>query len=153
MHFIEGSREMNFKKLPAFIAFMIFMSGAMTAIFTWMGLSSEHSFMNIWLPTWARAILLMMPIGFATMYLFDGLLKHFLPGLLFIQKSILLSLAMALVMDGLMTGLAAYQAYGFSKVAVNPWMNALASGLPFGIAISLLMTFLIKPRLERFMTT
>jgi len=60
---------------------------------------------------------------------------------------------MALVMESVMSATTTANNIGVSDLSVyfDAWFNVFVASLPLGLVIATCMTFLVKPRLEKFM--
>ena len=67
----------------------------------------------------------------------------------------LIGLIMAMFMESIMAGISSFNSVGVSDFSVffATWLQGFIYSLPLGIAIAVVMTITIKPKLQKFMAS
>lgn len=141
------------RKLGIIAAMIVTMSGLMTSVMTYATLAEGRAFIDAWLPIWLRAAVVIAPLGFALMYLVNALLGLLLPAVGEGVRKVLVGLTMAVVMESIMASVTTVQLYGLANGFAAFWADAMLAALPVAAGMSLVMTFLIKPRLDRVLAS
>lgn len=138
-----------FTKISLLAAMILTLTGLMTAVMAYAGLPDGQRFVDAWLPVWMRAALIIAPLGFTLMYLMSKAISAVFPDMAAGTQKILLGAIMALVMESMMATVTTLQLHGWSAGFSGYWVSILIAALPVAVAMSLAMTFFIKPRLDR----
>ncbi len=140
------------RKFSIIAAMILTMSGLMTAIMTCVSLPADANFLTTWLPLWLRAAVIIAPCGFVFLTILGRAIDLLLPKTSTLQKRLLQGLGMVLVMETIMATVTTVQMHGWDHLFAAVWFHAMAAALPFGILMSALMTFVIKPRMDAVIT-
>lgn len=140
-------------KIGILAAMIMGMTGLMTSVMTYATKAESQPFLDAWLPVWLRAAVVIAPFGMVVMYLLNGLLGLLLPGVSAAVRKVLLGLCMAVVMESIMASVTTVQLYGLASGFAAFWTDAMLAALPVAAVMSLVMTFLIKPRLDRVLAS
>ncbi len=134
---------------------MLTLIGTITAIMTYVNLSAEQNFVSAWATSFIFAFVVMLPAGgliFAAMNKLVNRLFYTLPQM---QKKLLQGVLMAVVMESIMaivTTVTNHEQLAFQQF-VAVFINSFLFALPVGITFACLMTFVLQPKLERFLAT
>ena len=141
------------KKIGVMASIILGMTGLITSVMTYFARGEGQSFWAAWLPTWAMAGLLVAPVGFTLFWVLGKLLDRALPDASEALRMVLQGAIMALIMESFMASVTTYQIQGFGAEFATVWLRALLAGLPIAAVMSVLGTFVIKPRMEAFMAS
>ena len=97
--------------------------------------------------------LFIAPIGFALFWSLGKILDRAMPTAPYIMRTVTQGVIMAFIMESLMASVTAYQIVGIGADFGAVWLRALLAGLPVAAVISVLGTFVIKPRMEAFLAS
>lgn len=136
-------------KIGLLVAMILTMTGLITAVMTYAGLPVGQRFVEAWLPVWGQAALLVAPFGFVLMYLISKTISAVFPDIAAGTQKILLAASMALVMESVMASVTTLQLHGWEAGFSDYWISVLLAALPVALVMSLVMTFFIKPRIDR----
>lgn len=139
------------KKLAIIATMILTMTGLLTSVMTYVNLPDDQAFVQAWIPTWIKAALILAPAGFLIMWVIGKFVEFMLPTAKKYQQMLMQGALMALAMESLMATVTTSQLHGFQEGFWSYWLSAMAAGLPVGIAMSVFMTILVKPRLDAFM--
>lgn len=139
-------------KVSLLAAMLLTLTGLMTAVMTYAGLPDGQRFIDAWLPVWMRAALVIAPLGFALMYLMSKAISIVFPNMAAGKQKILLGASMALLMESMMASVTTLQLHGWGAGFGGYWVSILIAALPVAVAMSLAMTFFIKPRLDKVLS-
>lgn len=124
----------------------LLLSGAIT----WINLGWVDGFVGRWLKAFATA-LPMLPLGLIALMTLERLLGPRLRSLPRVAAGVVLALSTAFVMETLMAGVVTLSNQGVQPDFLAQWAAAFLKSLPLGVLVGLLMTFVIKPRMARWM--
>lgn len=121
----------------------------LSGIMTWANIGFTPDFLLRWMLSLASAV----PVMLVAVFLLGGLAK--IVGFLLSKRSslvqkLVLAVLMALTMECLMTTVITMHNLGLSTGFSHAWVTAFINALPVGIVLGLLMSFVIKPRIDRF---
>ncbi|MCZ2721573.1 DUF2798 domain-containing protein [Marinomonas sp. 15G1-11] len=153
--------KMNAPKHPLYQKILIlaclisFVIGSLTGIMTYMNVGFRESFWIDWFSSFAIAALVMAPIGLVFMSLIGKFLKWALPNGHKILHQIITGVCMALFMESILAASTTVNLIGFTSSAafVSAWLPAFTAALPFGLFMALMMSLVLKPKLEKFMAS
>lgn len=109
-------------------------------------------FIGAWLSSFALCVLCIAPIGGVIAFIINRLVNLIFPSLSSVKKNIAFGLVMAVMMESIMAVVTTINLHGFMliKEFVDFWLATFVSALPAGLAISVLMSLVIKPKLAAF---
>lgn len=138
------------KKVALVLSIMAVVAGILTAIMTWANLGFSDAFLATWLKSFATAMVVMMPVAGLLMVAFGAVVERHFPGLSPLQQNVLVGLSMSVAMQSIMAVITGYNAVGLADMAAfrAAWVQAFAAAIPVGLALALLVTTVIKPRLQ-----
>lgn len=122
----------------------------LSGVITWLNLGWVDGFFGRWMMAFATA-LPVMPLGFLTLLTLERVLGPRLSVWPRVVAQVLLALCTAVVMELLLASAVTLSNQGLSAAFPGQWLAAFLRSLPVGVVIGLVMTFLIKPRLTRWM--
>lgn len=117
---------------------------------TWLNLGWVDGFFGRWMLAFATA-LPVMPLGMLTLLALDRVLAPRLSAWPRVVALVVLSLCTAVVMELLMASAVTLSNHGLSAAFPGQWAAAFLRSLPVGVLIGLVMGFVVKPRLARWM--
>ncbi len=129
------------------------MTGLITSVMTYFARGEGQSFWAAWVPIWAMVGLLVAPVGFTLFRVLGRLLDRALLDASEVLRMVLQGAIMALIMESFMAGATTFQIQGFGAELATVWRRALLAGLPIAAVMSVLGTFVIKPRMEAFIAS
>lgn len=142
------SGPVRWRRLLPLFTIMPLIALILSGVITWINLGWVDGFVQRWLLAFLIA-LPVMPFGLGTMLLIEkamGPRLQFLPRL---ASGLVLSLCTAMVMEAFMASAVTLSNNGLGPAFPGQWASAFWRSLPVGLLISLLMGFVIKPRLAR----
>ncbi|WP_191600873.1 DUF2798 domain-containing protein [Marinomonas algicola] len=144
-----------YQKILILVCLISFVVGSLTGIMTYMNVGYRESFWLDWLSSFAIAVLLIAPIGLLFMTLMTKLLKRVLPNGHKILHQIITGVCMAFFMESILAASTTVNLIGFTSSAafVSAWLPAFMAALPFGLFMALMMSLVLKPKLEKFMVS
>lgn len=121
----------------------------LSGVITWINLGWVDGFAARWLGAFATA-LPVLPLGLITLVTLERVLGPRLQSLPRVAAGVVLALCTASVMESLMAGVVTLSNQGLQPDFAAQWATAFWRSLPVGVCIGLLMTFVIKPRMARW---
>ncbi|MDT4859099.1 hypothetical protein FQZ97_935980 [compost metagenome] len=121
----------------------------LSGLITWLNLGWVDGFFGRWMLAFVTA-LPVMPVGLLTLLALDRVLAPRLSAWPRVAVQVVLALCAAVVMELLMASAVTLSNQGLSAAFPGQWLAAFLRSLPAGVVISLLMAFVIKPRLARW---
>lgn len=121
----------------------------LSGVITWINLGAVDGFVGHWLRAFAMA-LPVLPLGLLTMVLIDRVLAPRLRDVPWLLAGVLLALCTASVMETLMATVVTLSNHGLTPGFGSRWATAFLHSLPVGLCIGMLMSFVVKPRLARW---
>ncbi|CAH7286286.1 conserved membrane hypothetical protein [Vibrio chagasii] len=139
-------------KILVMMSLMLTIGGSLTAVMTYMNVGFGEAFIGNWLSSLALVVVIMMPIGMVMMTLVTKLVAKVLPNYGEKARNLIVGLIMAFIME-FMAFVTAANNIGFSDTSAftSGWFNGFIAALPIGLAIMVVMSMTVKPKLERFM--
>ncbi|WOD07657.1 DUF2798 domain-containing protein [Marinomonas sp. GJ51-6] len=144
-----------YQKILVIACLVSFVGGSLTGIMTYMNVGFRESFFIDWLSSFAIAVLVMAPAGLLFMTIISKLLQMLFPNARKIFHQIMTGVFMAFVMESILAVSTTANLTGFTNAAafLSAWQQAFLAALPFGLCIGLMMSLVLKPRLEKFMAS
>ncbi|MFA7555676.1 MAG: DUF2798 domain-containing protein [Spongiibacteraceae bacterium] len=147
------------RKLPLYQKILVlgglisFIGGTLTGIMTYMNVGVRESFWIDWLSSFAIAVLIMAPAGLLFMTLTSKFLQRVIPNTNKTLNRIMTGFFMAFFMESILAASTTVNLLGFTGTVafVTAWQQAFIAALPFGLFMALMMSLVLKPRLEKFM--
>jgi hypothetical protein len=122
----------------------------LSGLITWINVGPVDDFGARWMRAFFTA-LPVMPLGLLVMLAVSRLIGARLAAWHQIAGKVVLALCTACVMELLMASVVTLSNHGLTSAFGTQWVAAFVKSLPVGVLIGLLMAFLIKPRLDRWM--
>ncbi|WP_146591444.1 DUF2798 domain-containing protein [Puniceibacterium confluentis] len=121
----------------------------LTGVMTWANTGFGNAFLADWSVSFLKAVFVLMPFALIVMGLLARVIESALPRVSHLGQNLVLAIFMAFVMQSLMAGITAGTTAGFgdAQYFASLWWNALVTSFPVGLAMPLVMTTLIRPRL------
>lgn len=143
----------TYQKIAILAPIALTISGTLTGVMSYANRDISQSFLQQWGAAWGSAILIAMPIGMMSMILIGKLIQKKLSDATTQTQNIVTGVVMALIMETFMAITTTANQVGFDDFYTSSaaWSQNFSAALPFGLAITVLMTLLIKPKLEAFM--
>ncbi|MGO2512072.1 DUF2798 domain-containing protein [Marinomonas polaris] len=140
------------QKIAIIVSFVIAIGGSLTLLMTWKNIGFTDGFMGAWLSSFALCVLCIAPIGGVIAFMINRLVNLVFPSLSSVKKNIVFGLIMAVLMESIMAVVTTMNLHGFMvlKDFIDFWLVTFVSALPAGLAISVLMSLVIKPKLAAF---
>lgn len=140
----------RWRRLVPLVTVMPAISLILSCVITWVNLGWVDDFFSRWMLAFATA-LPVMPLGMLILVALDRVLGPRLSAWPRGLATLVLALCTALVMELLMATAVTLSNQGLSAAFPAQWVTAYLRSLPVGVVIGLVMAFLIKPRLNRWM--
>ena len=142
----------KFKKVAIMFLVMLFMVGSITAIMTFVNLVDSQHFLNVWLNAFVFTFFVLIPTGGCVFIVLSKLINQWCSTWSIVQKSLLQGLLMAVAMESIMAATLTIKSGVYESIThfFVLFFNSLLYALPVGITLSLIMTLVIKPKLEQF---
>ncbi|WP_137170263.1 DUF2798 domain-containing protein [Marinomonas sp. FW-1] len=140
------------QKIAVIVSLVIAIGGSLTFLMTWRNIGFTQDFMTSWLSSFALCILCIAPIGGVIAFMVNRLVNMLFPSLSSMKQNIVFGLIMAVLMESIMAVVTTVNLHGFLalKDLINFWIATFMAALPAGLAISVLMSLVIKPKLAAF---
>ena len=123
----------------------------LSGIITWINIGASDRFVQHWLHGFAVA-LPVMPLGLLVMGAAQKALGPWLARRLpAVAAQVLLAAVTAVVMELMMATVVTLSNRGAGPGFAQAWVQAFVKSLPMGFVVGLLMSFVIKPRLDRWL--
>ncbi|MGS5085434.1 DUF2798 domain-containing protein [Hydrogenophaga sp. A37] len=140
----------RWRRLVPLVTVMPAIALILSGVITWINLGGVDDFFSRWMLAFATA-LPVMPLGLLTLVVLDRVLGPRLSAWPRVLATVVLALCTALLMELLMATAVTLSNQGLSAAFPAQWATAYWRSLPAGVVIGLVMGFLIKPRLNRWM--
>lgn len=142
------------QKILVIAAIVATLGGTLTFIMTWRSIGFSETFISSWLSSFALSVLCIAPLGGAISYALHRTINAVLPNLSKLQQNITFGLGMACIMESIMGVVTTVNLHGYeSSLFASQWSAAVLAALPLGIVFSIIMSLMIKPRLETFLAS
>ena len=130
------------------------LGGTLTFLMTWRSIGFSDTFVTSWLSSFALSVLCIAPLGGIISYALNRTINAVLPNFSSLQKNITFGFGMAFIMEAIMGAVTTMNLHGYeSSVFASQWSAAFLAALPVGIVFSIVMSLVIKPRLETFLAS
>jgi hypothetical protein len=130
------------------------LGGTLTFLMTWRSIGFSETFVTSWLSSFALCVLCIAPLGGVISYALNRTINAVLPNFSSLQKNITFGFGMAFIMEAIMGAVTTMNLHGYeSSVFASQWSAAFLAALPVGIVFSIVMSLVIKPRLETFLAS
>lgn len=130
------------------------LGGTLTFLMTWRSIGFSETFVTSWLSSFALSVLCIAPLGGIISYALNRTINAVLPNFSSLQKNITFGFGMAFIMEAIMGFVTTMNLHGYeSSVFASQWSAAFLAALPVGIVFSIVMSLVIKPRLETFLAS
>lgn len=130
------------------------LGGTLTFLMTWRSIGFSETFVTSWLSSFALSVLCIAPLGGVISYALNRTINAVLPNFSSLQKNITFGFGMAFIMEAIMGAVTTMNLHGYeSSVFASQWSAAFLAALPVGIVFSIVMSLVIKPRLETFLAS
>ncbi|UTW00545.1 DUF2798 domain-containing protein [Marinomonas rhizomae] len=142
----------NVQKIGVIFGLVVTFGGFLTLLMTWKNIGFTDGFIGAWLSSFALCVLCIAPIGGVIAFIINRLVNLIFPSLSSVKKNIVFGLVMAVMMESIMAVVTTINLHGFMMIKefVDFWLATFVSALPAGLAISVLMSLVIKPKLAAF---
>ena len=142
----------NVQKIGVIFGLVVTFGGFLTLLMTWKNIGFTDGFIGAWLSSFSLCVLCIAPIGGVIAFIINRLVNLIFPSLSSVKKNIVFGLVMAVMMESIMAVVTTINLHGFMliKEFVDFWLATFVSALPAGLAISVLMSLVIKPKLAAF---
>ncbi|SFK64178.1 DUF2798 domain-containing protein [Methylophaga sulfidovorans] len=150
----SSSRNRPTYQKVAIIAFIVItISGTLTGIMTFVNGDGNESFLHQWTSAFVFASLIALPIGIIVMSLVSQLIHALLSSATDHFKNLIIGIVMALLMESAMAASTAVSQVGLSNLnqLTAEWSQNFIAAIPVGLVIAILMTLVVKPKLQAFM--
>lgn len=144
--------QLQLKKLVVLFSIMCTLIGTITAVMTYVNLSSSQAFLTTWLNAFVFAVFVMLPLGGLIFVTLSKVINKYFSTWSAIQKKLIQGVFMAIVMESIMAIVTTvinheYQAlWQFLTLIATSFIYAL----PVGLAFAVLMSLVLQPKLEQF---
>ncbi|WP_413692748.1 DUF2798 domain-containing protein [Psychromonas sp. KJ10-2] len=138
-------------KVFVILCLLGFFAGTLTAIMTYMNLGYTEHFAMDWFSSFL-ASLLVIPVGLFVMALITKLINRKYPHLSELKRNLVTGTIMAFTMEAVMSFSTAINNIGLADLGdfYQGWLAGYLGALPVGLAIIVVMSLTIKPKIEAF---
>ncbi len=151
--------EIDIKKTPislkilVVLALMITIGGILTGIMTYMNVGLGKTFIANWLSSLAFAIICMIPIAIILMRFLTKIINKIMPNKSENVKNLMTGVSMSLIMESIISFITSVNNIGLSNISnfMISWLHALLAALPVGMAIVVITSMTVKPKIEKFL--
>ena len=142
----------TFKKICIIFSIVAVIGGTLTFIMTWNNVGFGDGFLRAWLSSFALCVVCIAPIGGVIAMLIHKILRALLPNIPIVQRNVVFGLCMAVIMESIMAVVTTMNINDFSDWHhfIYTWVANLLTALPIGIFFSIILSLVIKPKLEIF---
>ncbi|PKG57105.1 hypothetical protein CXF83_17285 [Shewanella sp. Choline-02u-19] len=143
------------KKILVTVSLVLTLIGSLTFVMTYKNIGFGEQFLYQWIASTLIVAITMAPIGFMMVAVISKIVVLVLPRASESKRNVIIGVAMALVMESIMALVTTLNNIEFTTLSelMNVWWSALIIALPLGLLISLMMTTLVKPKLERYLAS
>ena len=129
---------------------MTVIGGFLTGVMTYMNVGYSDTFFILRSLLVAYAI---MPIGFLLMGLVTKFINHKLPNTKAYKRNLITGMLMARIMESMLAFSTASKTIGFANQTafLNGWLEGFLVALPVGLALMVIVSMTIKPKIEAFL--
>lgn len=141
-----------FTKVLIIFSLVVVIGGTLTFAMTWRNVGFTEDFIIYWLTSFTLCVLCIAPIGGIISLLLNKSLTTIMPNLSAIKMNIIFGLCMAIIMETIMAAVTTINTNGFGDVQhfIYVWAASLLVALPIGIILSIILSLIVKPKLEAF---
>lgn len=122
----------------------------LSGLITWLNVGFTDDFTTRWMRGFLSALPVMV-LALTFMAVLDRWVQRAFAHHGLVMRKIILALMTACMMELLMASAVTLSNRGLAAGFVAAWVAAFAKSLPLGVCISLVMGFVIKPRIDRMM--
>lgn len=142
------------KKIFVMMGMMTLIGGTFIAIMTYVNIGFSDEFFLKWSESLIFAVIVMMPLGGVFMFLSNKFIKYIFPNLKGVVQNILVGICMALFMESIMAISNAVSIIGYTSFELfsSFWLKSYLAALPFALVFSPIMTMVIKPKIETYLS-
>ncbi|HCT72799.1 MULTISPECIES: DUF2798 domain-containing protein [Psychrobacter] len=142
----------TFEKILIIFSIVAVIGGTLTFVMTWNNIGFGDGFLHAWLSSFALCVVCIAPIGGVIAMLINKILRALLPDISAVQMNVIFGLCMAVIMESIMAVVTTMNINDFSDWHhfFYMWMASLLTALPIGIFFSIILSLVIKPKLEIF---
>lgn len=140
-------------KIGIIASIVIVSGGTLTFAMTWRSIGFIEGFFSAWLSSFALCVLCIAPLGSFISILVNKALVRLLPKNTNEMKfNFIFGLCMALIMESIMACVTTWHLTIASNVNefITMWFSVLLTALPIGVVISIVLSLMIKPKLQLF---
>ncbi|WP_201595535.1 DUF2798 domain-containing protein [Psychrobacter vallis] len=140
------------KKILVIFSIVAVIGGTLTFVMTWNSVGFSDDFLAAWLSSFALCIVCIAPIGGVIAMLINKILRVLLPTISAVKMNIIFGLCMAVIMESIMAIVTTINLNDFAdwNHFLYMWIASLLTALPIGIVFSIILSLIIKPKLEIF---
>lgn len=140
------------KKILVIFSIVAVVGGTLTFVITWNSVGFSDDFLAAWLSYFALCIVCIAPIGGVIAMLINKILRVLLPTISTVKMNIIFGLCMAVIMESIMAIVTKINLNDFAdwNHFIYMWIVSLLTALPIGIIFSIILSLIIKPKLEVF---
>lgn len=124
----------------------------LSGVITWINIGFADDFTVRWMRGFLSALPVML-VAFAFMAVLDRKVQRVFSGQSALVRKLILAACTACVMELLLASAVTLSNRGLAAGFFSAWGAAFLKSLPVGLCISLFMGFVIKPRLDRLMSS
>jgi len=141
------------KKIAILLLVMSTIASSLTGLMTWANLGFSELFLRNWFHSFLLAMIVMMPIAFGLIALFTKVISRLLPHAPKLYQNLSIGFLMSLAMQSIMAVVTTYNNLGLTTIQQfkTAWFHAFITAYPTGLVLALILTTVIKPRLESFL--
>lgn len=140
------------QKIGVIASLVILFGGILTFAMTWKSIGFSDGFLLSWLSSFLLCVLCIAPIGGLIAMLLTKTLNAAFPALGKLPMNLLFGLCMAIIMESVMSAVTTANLHGLlgGQQFYALWLSTLLTALPIGIVFSVLISLILKPKIETF---
>ncbi len=143
-----AQRARRLAALAARAAVWLLIGASLSGLMTWLNLGWVDGFFWRWLTGFVSALTL-LALGFVLIGRYDKLVQRHLQHAPRLLRTLVLAALMALTMECFMSLVVTWRNLGWGGGFAAAWLSTFWRSLPAGLAIGLLMGFVVRPWLQR----
>lgn len=131
---------------------MLVLSSSLTGFLTWLNVGFGADFLSKWRHAFLIGLCVIAPTGALIMWLVNQLVTRFFARQSPLTQKIALACLMGALMEFALAFITTASNMGFADGVgefFSQWMRTYIKALPLGICVGVLMSFVIKPMLEK----
>ena len=147
--------QQKLNKLLVPLTIMLSLIGTITAVMTYANLSATQLFIETWLTAFVFAFVVMLPIGMVLMSAMNKVVNRFFSHLSVVAQRLIQGIMIAVIMESILALVTTAVNHDYQNLwhFVNLASTSFIYAIPIGLSFACLMTFVLQPKLQRYLAT